>query len=504
MIDRAQRTARGAGRRKVGEAERRGRRQRPVPDSDADETGMLLTIAFRPAGVTVVLLSTLIVVTLVVANSDLTGTFGAIAAAWLAIHQVPLTIDDTTLGVLPILPTVGIVWAVARGCAAVTAPASSPRQAFRVIGAAVAGPLVVTAIGLAVIADASAVIPLSSPNALFAFGWVFFVHLLAASTGVAAATWPTLGAHVPSWVRDAVRPGLCAMMAILGAGAVMVTISLLMEWSTVGSLLERGDGVGGMLGLTILSVLYLPNVMVGAAAALTGGVAQIGDVSVSVFGNVGGSLPPLPLLGTVPDGVAGGAWPTLLIIPLLIGVMLGRDCGRRVAGQDALFTVLTASAGVGIAMSVLGLLSGGRLGALGTVQFSWWVFGLLTFAWLGLAGAVTAVIVAWHRSRGATEEVETGVDAEDEESNLPGAQEVLAIAAPVGEETPIPPGAAPAGAIEAELVDETDAPTAPESQTEVGGEVLDAEIEVDDAEIEVGEVTKPEVDLPRESASPSD
>ncbi|MEV0945443.1 DUF6350 family protein [Rhodococcus sp. NPDC049939] len=494
LVDRAQRTTRGIGRRKSAEAERKDRRPRPVPDRDADDTRVLLTLAFRPTGVTVVLLSTLIVVTLVVANSDLTGTFGAIAAAWLAIHQVPLTIEDTTLGVLPLLPTVGMVFAVFRGCAAVMTPESSPQRAFRVVGAAVAGPLLMTAIALAVIADASAVIPLSSPNALTAFGWVLFVHLLAASIAVATVAWSTIGEHVPSWVRNAVRPGLRATMAILGAGAAMVTIFLLLGWSTVGSLIERGDGVVGMLGLTVLSLLYLPNVVVGAAAALTGGTAQIGDVSVSVFGNVGGSLPPLPLLGAVPDGMAGGAWPILLAIPLLAGVMLGRDCGRRVFGQDAVFTALVAAAAVGIAMSVLGLVSGGRLGAFGMVQFSWWAFGLLTFAWLGFAGVVTAVIVAWHRNRGATEEAGTQVAEEDDQPRLPGAQEVLAIAGPVGEEPPAAAGEVPSGVIVAELVDEVEAPTTADSPTEV---VVDAEIEVD-------EVPKPEVDLPPGPAPRSD
>ncbi|TQC46795.1 hypothetical protein EEB14_24250 [Rhodococcus sp. WS4] len=512
MVDRAQRVAQGARRRAVHSDERRAvrgdarQRQAPRPVPDADEVRALLAAAFRPAGVTVVLLSALIVVTLVVANSDLTGTFGAIAASWLAIHQVPLTIDGTTLGVLPLIPTAGMVWAVARGCAAVVDPASPRRHALRVIGAAVAGPLVMTAIGLAVIADASAVIPLSSPNTLVAFGWVLFVHLLAASIGVAVSMWPTLGAVVPSWVRGAVRPGLRAMMAILGAGALMVTLSLLMEWSTVGSLLERGDGVVGTLGLTILSVLYLPNVVVGAAAAVTGGTAQIGDVAVSVFGNVGGSLPPLPLLGAVPDGVSGGAWPALLVIPLLIGVMLGRDCGRRVAGQEALFTVLTAAAGVGVVMAVLGLVSGGRLGAFGTVELTWWAFGLLTFAWLGLAGAVTAVIVAWHRSRGAEDEDE----AEDEEPHLPGAEEVPAIAAPIADEPEVPAGAAPSRVIEAELVDGTEAPAAPVAPQDTGveAEVVDAEVEEDapteepEGPADVDEA--PEADLPRRPATPSD
>ncbi|XEM88321.1 DUF6350 family protein [Rhodococcus sp. JVH1] len=507
LVDRAQRVAQGARRRAVGDEERQVPRQRPVPD--ADEMRALLAVAFRPAGVTVVLLSALIVVTLVAANSDLTGTFGAIAASWLAIHQVPLTIDGTSLGVLPLIPTAGMVWVVARGCAGVVHPASSRRHALQVIGAAVAGPLVVTAISLAVIADASAVIPLSSPNALAAFGWVLFVHLLASVIGVTVAMWPTLGAQVPSWVRDAVRPGLRALTAILGAGAVMVTISLLMEWSTVGSLLERGDGVVGMLGLTILSVLYLPNVVVGAAAAVMGGTAQIGDVSVSVFGNVGGSLPPLPLLGAVPDGVSGGAWPALLVIPLLIGVMLGRDCGRRVAGQEALFTVLTAAAGVGVVTAVLGLVSGGRLGAFGTVELNWWAFGLLTFAWLGLAGAVTAVVVAWHRSRGAADEDDA--DTEDEEPHLPGAEEVPAIAAPITEEPVVPEDVAPSRVIEAELVDDAEAPAAPVAPQDTDSDaevVVDVEVEDDTAAEEPegsGDAAEsPEADLPRGPATPSD
>nr|WP_237724129.1 MULTISPECIES: DUF6350 family protein [Rhodococcus] len=507
LVDRAQRVAQGARRRAVGDEERQVPRQRPVPD--ADEMRALLAVAFRPAGVTVVLLSALIVVTLVAANSDLTGTFGAIAASWLAIHQVPLTIDGTSLGVLPLIPTAGMVWVVARGCAGVVHPASSRRHALQVIGAAVAGPLVVTAISLAVIADASAVIPLSSPNALAAFGWVLFVHLLASVIGVTVAMWPTLGAQVPSWVRDAVRPGLRALTAILGAGAVMVTISLLMEWSTVGSLLERGDGVVGMLGLTILSVLYLPNVVVGAAAAVMGGTAQIGDVSVSVFGNVGGSLPPLPLLGAVPDGVSGGAWPALLVIPLLIGVMLGRDCGRRVAGQEALFTVLTAAAGVGVVTAVLGLVSGGRLGAFGTVELNWWAFGLLTFAWLGLAGAVTAVVVAWHRSRGAADEDDA--DTEDEEPHLPGAEEVPAIAAPITEEPVVPEDVAPSRVIEAELVDDAEAPAAPVAPQDTDSDaevVVDVEVEDDTAAEEPegsGDAAEStEADLPRGPATPSD
>lgn len=159
--------------------------------------------------------------------------------------------------------------------------------------------------------------------------------------------------------------------------------------------------------------------------------------------------------------------------------------------------------------AVLGFGSGGRLGAFGAVELNWWAFGLLTFAWLGLAGAVTAVIVAWIRSRGAEDEDED--DAEDEEPHLPGAEEVPAIAAPAVEEPEVPAGAAASRVIEAELVDDTAAPAAPIAPQDTGVEadvVVDAEVEEDvsaedpDSPADSGET--PESDLPRRPATPSD
>src|SRR3546814_9854179 len=76
---------------------------RPGPNPDLARK--LLTVAFRPSGLTMLLIAAVVVVTLVSASSDLTGTFGAIATTWLVIHQVPATISGVQLGVLPLLPT---------------------------------------------------------------------------------------------------------------------------------------------------------------------------------------------------------------------------------------------------------------------------------------------------------------------------------------------------------------------------------------------------------------
>ncbi|MFD4368460.1 DUF6350 family protein [Rhodococcus sp. NPDC058521] len=505
----------------IDRAQRQSTGRRPA--ADPDEARKLLTVAFRLAAVTLVLLSVLVVVTLMAANSDLTGTFGAIAATWLAIHQVPVTIDDTTLGVLPILPTVVMVWFSAKGSAGAVTTQSSRSWILRVACASLAGPFLITLTALAVIADASVVIPLSTPNVVVAVAWTLGVHAVALAIGFGTALWPTLQASLPGWVLGAIRPAARALVTLLGAGALAVLVSMLFAWSTTGELLERGETVLGMLGLTVLSILYLPNVVIGAVSALTGATARVGDVSVSVFGDVGGPLPPLPILAAVPDGPAGGLWPILLAAPFVVGIFLGRDCGRKVAGQQALFTVLAAAAGVGVVAALAGLMGGGELGTFGAVDLNWWAFGLLAFVWLALSGSVTAVAVAWVRSRrrsGAGEGADEthaaeSADVPDEIVASPlGAPEALEqgsgetsepASAPVAA-TPST-SAASARVLEAEIVedDDTEAPDAT-PKLEASDEKADAaETHVVDAEVEELEDSGgTEADLPQSGQTPSD
>ena len=347
----------------------------------------------------ILLISAVIVVTLVSASSDLTGTFGAIATTWLAIHQVPVVVDDVQLGALPLLPTALMMWVVARRSASAATLVETRVAAARLVGAAVAGPLTVTAICLVVVADASAAIPLSSPNALSAFGWVAGIHLVAATLGVVAAHWQIIEPELPRWASAAVRPGAWTTTALLAAGSIAVLCALLISWSTIGDLLSRGGGFVGVLGLTVLSLLYLPNLVVGAVAVMTGASADIGEVSTSVFGNIGGDLPPLPVLGAVPTGAGGGFWPVLLAVPVAIGIYLGRDCARRVGGQDGILTAVAAAFMSGTVIALLALASGGELGYFGAVEVTWWAVGLLTFGWLGLFGSISALITTWLQHR---------------------------------------------------------------------------------------------------------
>lgn len=492
MIDRAQRQTTGS-RLTVG----------------PDKMRTLLRVAFRPAGVTIVLAAVLVVVTLMAANSDLTGTFGAIASIWMAVHQVPVTVDDTTLGVLPIVPTAVMIWVAARGCASAVDSGSERAWIARVAGAALAGPFLITLTSLAVVEDASVVIPLSTPNVFAAVAWTLGVHAVAVAIGLGVALWSNLQEWVPSWIVGAIRPALRALTALLGLGALAVLVSLLFAWSTAGELIGRGEGIVGMTGLTLLSILYLPNIVIGAVVALMGATARIGEASVSLFGGVGGALPPLPVLAVVPDGPAGGLWATLLVVPFAVGVFLGRDCGRKVAGQEAVLTVLCAAAAAGFVAAFAGLVAGGDLGTFGAVDLDWWLFGLLTFGWLVLPGAVTAVGVAWARARR-----ESGAESEVRDSEAvtetPAATEAIESAA---EEVPaIAQDPAPKSSnrvLEAEIVDDQK-PAIGQAVNETTAvvDVVDAEVEeTDSAEGETPsseDSADPEGALPRSRSTPSD
>ncbi len=72
---------------------------------DSERFRILIAAAARVPAVTIAFVATVVVITMVAVNSDLTGIYAAIAGTWLALHQVTLTIDGTSLGVLPLLPT---------------------------------------------------------------------------------------------------------------------------------------------------------------------------------------------------------------------------------------------------------------------------------------------------------------------------------------------------------------------------------------------------------------
>ena len=363
----------------------------------------LVRVAFGPSLMAVVVIAAITLTQLVVANSDLTGTAGAVASLWLALHGVPISIAGQQLGALPLLPIGLMVWATARTTRQVTPARGSWFLIRWIVASAVGGPLFLAAVALAIIHDAASVITeLQTPNALRAFVSVALVHGLGAVIGVWSAAGPrviaTLGA--PRWVLDAVRPAIFGVAALLALSCAVVAGSLIVHWGTMHDLYGITGSLFGQLSLTLLSLLYLPNVVLGAAAVAVGSSAHIGFATFSAFTVFGGDIPALPILAAVPTPPLGPVWVALLIVGAASGVAVGQQCALRPLPLPlAMAKIAVASALAAVILAVLAFAASGSLGNFGHVGVDQVTFGPGVFFWFFMIGGLT-VVMAGGVSRG--------------------------------------------------------------------------------------------------------
>jgi hypothetical protein len=322
---------------------------------------------------------------------------------WLAVHLVPVSIAGQQLGALPLVPAGLMVWATARSTAQIT-PARGSWFVIRwIVSSAVGGPLLVAAVALAVIHDAASVIAeLQTPNALRAFTGVLAVQGLGALIGVGSRIgrrpWDALGA--PQWVSDAVRPALVGIATLLALSSAVVALSLVVHWGTMQDLFGITDSFFGQLSLSVLSLLYLPNVVLGATAVAVGSSAHIGFATFSAFTVFGGDVPALPILAAVPTPPLGPIWVALLIIGAVSGVAIGQQCARRPLPFGLAFAKLALASLIGsVLLALLALAGSGQLGNFGHVGVDQATFGPWVFFWFFAIGGLT-VVMAGGISRG--------------------------------------------------------------------------------------------------------
>ena len=356
----------------------------------------LLRVAFGPSVVALVIIAAMVLLQLVVANSDMTGAFAAIASAWLGVHQVPVSIGGAELGVMPLLPVLLMVWGAARTTASATAPNSSWFVTRWIVASALGGPLLIAAIMLAVIHDAASVLTeLQTPSALRAFGGVLAVHAIGAVIGVSIKVGRrTLAATpLPSWLPDAVRAAVAGVLALFGLAGVATAGSLVVHWGTMHDLYAITDTFVGQLSLTLLSILYIPNVIVGASAMAVGSSAHVGLATFSAFTVFGGDIPAVPVLAAAPTPPLGPVWVALLIAGAAAGVAVGQQCARRpLPPVPALAKLGVAGLLAAAMMALLGHAGGGRLGNFGDVGVDQGTFGPAVFLWFAGIGGLTVAM----------------------------------------------------------------------------------------------------------------
>jgi hypothetical protein len=366
---------------------------RPVGTRQARE---LLRVAFGPSAVALGIIAAVVLLQLLVANSDMTGALGAIASMWLGVHLVPISIGGSELGVMPLLPMLAMVWGTARSTAGATSPQGSWFVTRWVVASALGGPLLIAAISLAVVHDAVSVLTkLQTPDALRAFGSVLAVHAVGAAIGVASRVGRRAVADspLPAWLPDAFRAATAGVLALLGLSGVVMAGSLVVHWATMDDLYGITNSVFGQFSLTLLSALYIPNVLVGTAAVAVGSSAHIGLATFSSFTVFGGDIPALPVLAALPTPPLGPVWVALLIVAAAAGVALGQQAARQpLPLLPAMGKLVVAAAIAALTMALLGYAGGGRLGNFGDVGVDQATFGPAAFLWFAGIGALTVAM----------------------------------------------------------------------------------------------------------------
>jgi hypothetical protein len=297
---------------------------------------------------------------------------------------------------MPLLPVLAMVWGTARTTAHATPPRGSWFVIRWIVASALGGPLLIAAIALAVIHDAASVLTqLQTPSALRAFGGVLAVHGIGSGIGVGSRAGRRLlrASPLPDWLADSLRAGASGVLALFGLSGAITAGSLVVHWGTMHELYSITDSLFGQLSLTLLSVLYIPNVIVGASAVAVGSSVHVGLATFSPFTVFGGDVPALPVLAAAPTPPLGPVWVALLIVAAAAGVVLGQQCARRPLPliQAAAKLVLASVVGA-LTMALLGSAAGGQLGNFGEVGVDQGTFGAAVFLWFVAVGGVTVTM----------------------------------------------------------------------------------------------------------------
>ncbi|MGH3548765.1 MAG: cell division protein PerM [Pseudonocardiaceae bacterium] len=339
------------------------------------------------------------------------------AAGWLAAHHVPLTIEGAPLGVLPLLPMLLLGGLVAHGAARVAdrSGINQPADAGWV-AATIAGTHGVIGAVLALVAIPPTVI---ADPAQAAVGCAL-VAGVAAGLGLArpCGLLPAALKSTPGWVRPGLAAGLWGLAVALTAGFATVLIALVVSAPEVVQM--SGADAGSVLGLTVLSIGYLPNAAIAGLSWLAGPGISVGALSVSAVAVHAGPVPAVPLLAALPQGPAQPWWAAVLAVPLLVGAAVGRRCVAAGPDLPQRLRVLGVAASVlALGSAVLGALAGGRLGA-GAFDPVEIPYGILMVAVLAatLVGGCAAMLGPFP---GARTELTADTDADtDQHSPEPG------------------------------------------------------------------------------------
>lgn len=341
-------------------------------------------------------------------------------AGWLLAHGVPLGTSAGPLGLVPLAVSALAAWRVVRA-GVHTARAIGARQRGPLRLAIVAATMVGLVYGVfgAVAAaaahnDALAISPVRAGLTCGGFALVAALAGAVVESRIAADRWNRL----PLAVRDAARTGGVAALLVLGAGAAVAGVAVAVAGGEASSMLSGyHTGVAGQAGLTLLCLVFAPNLAVWSMSYLVGPGFVVGaGATVSAAKVSLGALPAVPVLAGLPSTAASGLAAPLLGVPMAGGMAAGWLLARRRLRQveqgvpePTWGALLGAAAGAGPVAGILlglaawasgGSLGSGRLAETGPTAWSVGLVGALVVA-VGsvIATAATRVLAGGRRSR---------------------------------------------------------------------------------------------------------
>jgi len=324
-----------------------------------------------------------------------------IGSAWLLSNLAPVTISGASLGGAPLLPALLISVAHSRRIRTTCGTTVTVRGIRTVAVLGILVPAVFTLIAWLMVWDASKVFDVAPPNIFLALLTTVLLNGAVVIAGLGPKIWRALLLRrgMPTWPVESVLLADRFFKVLLLVGAAVAAIGLLVNHAAVGRAYDIAGGAGGVLGLTLLSLVFFPNLAVGATSVIMGGEMHIGDGSASLFAMTNANMPPLPVLAVMPnDSIPLG--PVWLLIPAVAAVV---TVYRWFAGRRFIESPLFTAMGAGLCAAVAGLLiawfAGGELGYYGSTGPLLWLTPLLFLGWMVLPSLVVFGWVAWSGRR---------------------------------------------------------------------------------------------------------
>lgn len=391
------------------------KQQAPVPTTFGGRIRRYLPVVLIPNIVVVLGLVVLGLAGLMLSSTTLTALPATLAQSWLVLNLVPAVAGGVEIGVLPMLPALGLAALIARRVHGAVKDRVSIADLVVLAACTLLVPVILTLVASVMMWDAGRVFEVSPPPLGDAILRTLAVHLVGLVVGMGARLWRALLRHygLPDWLVDAAGSAWRFLVWLAGAALVVLVVLLAFGWQRQVDLLSHFDGAGGVAALVLISLLYLPNALVATSGVLMGSEFNLGEASVSLFSIHLVPLPTLPLMAVIP-GTASEWAVVLLAIPAVIAAVLAYRA-RPSAPQAVAGGLLAA-----VVMLVLCYLTRGAIGYYGPSGPMPWLTPALAFVWVAGVGLAVAgagrLAELRNRELEPEPEAETETEPEDEEA----------------------------------------------------------------------------------------